>query len=337
MATRVTIGDIARQLKLSTATVSYALNGQPGVSESTRQRVQALADELGWYPSASARALSKARSEAIGVVLNRAPELIGTEPYYMQVIAGMESVLAEADMALLLRIVGAEPGRDLDTYRRWAGQRRVDGVVLFDEREDDPRVALLEELRLPAVLQGGPLQHSSIRYVAPDDPTSSRLIVGHLAQLGHREVAHVTGPVTLMHEQRRWEHIRHEAAAHGVAARKVVGNYSIDGGRDATAALLAAGEPPGAIIYSNDLMALGGLRATRDLGVSVPGDLALVSWDDSMLCAVSTPAITAVDRQPVEYGRRTARALLEVIDGRPPSHEPAPASTLQVRATTVAG
>lgn len=335
MATRITIGDIARRLNLSTATVSYALNGQPGVSEATRARVQTLADELGWYPSASARALSKARSEAIGVVLNRAPELIGTEPYYMQVIAGMESVLAEADMALLLRIVGADPGRDLDTYRQWAGQRRVDGVVLFDEREDDPRLPLLEELRLPAVLQGGPLPGSPIRYVAPDDPATARLIVTHLADLGHREVVHVTGPTSLMHEQRRWDHIQEVTAAHGVTARRVVANYTVEGGEEATAALLAAAEPPRAIIYSNDLMTLGGLRVAQGRGVPVPAELAIVSWDDSMLCAVSTPAITAVDRQPVEYGRRTARALLDVIEGRPPSDEPAPASTLRVRATTV--
>lgn len=334
MANRITIGDLAGRLNLSTATVSYALNGQRGVSEATRQRVQALADELGWYPSSSARALSKARSEAIGVVLNRDPELIGTEPYYMQVIAGMESVLGEADMALLLRIVGAEPGKDLDTYRRWAGQRRVDGVVLFDERVDDPRIELLQRLKLPGVLQGGPLPDSDFRYVAPDDPATAQLIVEHLADLGHRELVHVTGPARFMHELRRWEHMQEQAAAHGITVRKMCASYTVDSGQEATARLLAAPQPPRAIVYSNDLMAVGGVRMAQALGVAVPTDLALVSWDDSMLCAVSAPTITAVDRQPVEYGRRTARALLEVIEGRPPSDEPAPTSMLRTRATT---
>src|SRR5690625_2854076 len=335
MATRITIGDLASRLNLSTATVSYALNGRSGVSEATRRRVQALADELGWYPSSSARAMAKARSEAIGVVLNRDPELIGTEPYYMQVIAGMESVLAEADMALLLRIVGAEPGKDLDTYRRWAGQRRVDGVVLFDERENDPRIELLQRLKLPGVLQGGPLPDTDFRYVAPDDPAAAGLIVDHLAGLGHREIVHVTGPARYMHEQRRWEHMQQQATAHGITVRKMSGSYTVESGQEATSRLLATPDAPRAVVYSNDLMALGGLRTAQALGVAVPGDLALVSWDDSMLCAVSAPTITAVDRQPVEYGRRTARALLEVIEGRDPSDEPAPTSMLRPRATTV--
>ncbi|ROR74096.1 LacI family DNA-binding transcriptional regulator [Bogoriella caseilytica] len=335
MAARVTIGELARRLDISTAAVSYALNGQSGVSEETRQRVRALAQELGYHPSSSARALSRARSGAIGVVLTRAPQQIGVEPYYMQVLAGMEMVLAESEMSLLLRVVDAAPGNDLEVYRRWSAERRVDGVVLFDEREDDARFGLLESLGLPAVLQGGPVRGAE-RYVPPDDAGSARLILGHLRELGHREVLHVGGFGQFMHERRRWRYISAEAQRQQMRACHVASDYTLEGGLEATTTMLSGPDRPTAVIYSNDLMAIGGLRAAQAAGVSIPGELALLSWDDSLLCTISQPAITAVDRHPLAYGRRTAQVLLDVIEGRESTVEPEPVNELRARATTVA-
>lgn len=335
MAARVTIGELARRLDISTAAVSYALNGQSGVSEETRQRVRALAQDLGYHPSSSARALSRARSGAIGVVLTRAPQQIGVEPYYMQVLAGMEMVLADAEMSLLLRVVDAEPGNDLDVYRRWAAERRVDGVVLFDEREDDARFGLLENLGLPAVLQGGPVRGAE-RYVPPDDAGSARLILGHLTSLGHRDVLHLGGFRQFMHERRRWDYIRAEAERQGMRARHVASDYTLDGGLRATTTMLDSLDRPTAVIYSNDLMAIGGLRAAQARGVAIPDELALLSWDDSLLCTISQPAITAVNRHPLAYGRRTAQVLLDVIEGRESTVEPERVNELRVRATTAA-
>ena len=129
---RVTIGGLAEQLGLSKASVSYALNGQPGVSEETRRRVVDLATSLGWHPSSSARALSRSRTDSIGIVLRRDPELLGSEPYYMSLLAGVEGVLAETGKSLLLRMVGVSARDEVATYRRWSAEGRVDGVMLFD-------------------------------------------------------------------------------------------------------------------------------------------------------------------------------------------------------------
>ena len=175
---RVTIAGLADQLRLSKASVSYALNGQPGVSDETRRRVLELADELGWHPSSSARALSRSRTDAIGIVLRRDPSLLGTEPFYMSLLAGVESVLAETDQALLLRMVGTNPGQDLDTYRRWSAEGRVDGVLLFDIAVDDPRPALLDKLGLAFVLHGARPQIAPGRVLVYDVRGDAGLIVG---------------------------------------------------------------------------------------------------------------------------------------------------------------
>lgn len=329
---RITIQDLAERLGLSAAAVSYALNGQPGVSEETRTRVKAMAAELGWHPSSSARALSNARTDAVGVVLSRDPAQIGAETYYMQVIAGIESALAETEMSLLLRMVGTEPGRDLRVYERWAAERRVDGFILFDEKEADPRVPLMRRLGLPAVMQGGPVEDDFVTSVPPHDDIEH--VIDHLRGLGHTDVVHVAGPQRYLHEQRRLADLVRQASAAGMTVRHLEGEYTTEHSRELALTALAAARRPSAVIFSSDLMAIGGLQAAARLGLAVPGDVSIVSWDDSILCALAAPGVTAVQRYPAEHGRRSALALLAVIGGRGVPHERNVASELVVRGST---
>lgn len=334
MARRVTIADVAGRLGISKASVSYALNDLPGVSPETRRQVREVAQELGWYPSSSARALSRAKTGAIGLVLSRDPDAIGTEPYYMRVMSGIESVLVEADMALMLRMVGTEPGRDLGVYERWAGEGRVDGVILFDQQEDDPRLPLVRRLGLPAVLNGGPAPETSVPCVTSDVWADAALVVGHLRGLGHERVAHVTGPMRFMHERRRRSALRESGAELGIAVEALECDYTLDGASRAVERRLSAADAPTAIVFANDLMALGGLEAAAAVGTEVPRQLSLVSWDDSMLCRVASPHVTALDRDPYEYGRLSATMLLQVIAGADPPDIVTAPSKLMVRASS---
>ena len=334
MGGQLTIADLARRLGISKASVSYALNDQPGVSAETRERVRSLARELGWYPSSSARALSRAKTGAIGLVFSRDPELLGNEPFYMRVISGIEQVLIDADVALVLRMVGAAPGRDLTVYERWAGERRVDGVILFDAKQDDPRFPLMERLGLPAVLLGSPAGAASMPCVAGDEAHDAASVVDHLRALGHRHIAHMTGPQTYLHEQLRRRLVGVRAAEVGMRVDPAQGDYSLQDARRVTADLLRAPAPPTAIVYGSDLMALGGMDAAAALGVAVPGQLSLVSWDDSILCQVARPDVTGLERHPRDFGRSCAMALLEVVAGRRPGDVVVGQSDLMVRGTS---
>lgn len=341
---KVTISDLATRLGISKASVSYALNGQSGVSESTRARVLALAGELGWYPSSSARALSQSRSDAVGIVLFRDPEQIGAEPFYMSILAGIEGVLGAHDMSLMLRMVNPltvpdARSRDLAVYERWAGEGRVDGVILFDHVRDDPRPPLLNRFRMPFVRLGAGTEVLSAARnsnVTVSQATDAATVVEALHERGHRHIAFISGPVDLLHEERKTEHISAHAARLGMTVVLCPSDYSADDGGTATVAVmagLAPGSPdfPTAIIYGNDLMAVGGLQALQRLKLRVPEQVSVVSWDDSILCRVSSPGLAALGRSVSDLGRNSAQLLMELISGHESRNIEAAPGILQVR------
>lgn len=303
---RVTIDHLAARLGLSRASVSYALNGRPGVGEETRVRVLELARELGWQPSVSARSLSRSRADAFGIVLNRRPEDLGSEPFYMGLLSGIESALSDAGTSLMIRFV-PDVESEAAVYRRWTAERRVDGVILTDLRLQDPRPALLDELSLPYLIHSGHLTEKGWHF---DNDHEAVILVDHLAELGHTRIAHISGPTDLVHEVERRDAVRAGAQRHGMVAVSVEGDYSLDRAHDLTAELLLRPGAPTAIIYSNDLMAVGGLTALREAGRDC---VCVVSWDDSLLCQTAWPGITALQRNPYHAGLRTARQLLESV------------------------
>jgi len=333
-----TIAGLAKRLGISKASVSYALNGQPGVSELTRRRVLDLAEELEWYPSSSARALSRSRSEAVGMVLSADPLLIGTEPYYMGLLAGIETALAEGDVALVLRMSGKDPAQEQATYERWAGERKVDGVLMFDHLHDDPRPALLDRLGLPFVLHGAPEsgQPAAFSGTTTDHSVDSATIVDHLNLRGHRRIAHVSGPHRFLHEEERIRGVRARASEYGITVMPCEGNYALDTGYDAVLSLLRAPTdiPITAVVLGNDLMSMGGLLAVRELGLRCPEDVAIVSWDDSLHCQLASPSVTALSRNPVMQGRVAAELLLSLLASGALQTRSMPSSVLVVRAST---
>lgn len=331
---RPTIADIARAAGVSTGAVSYALNNRPGVSAETRARVQGIADRLGWAPNRAARALSDGRAGAIGLVIDRPARAIGVEPYFMQLVSGIQDALADGTTALLLQVTD-NAATELSLYRRWWAERRVDGVLLVDLRASDPRIALVEELGLPAVLFGEPTAPGGPPCVWTDDAVAMTAVLEHLAGLGHRRVGRVAGPEEFAHTRTRTRVFTEEAARLGFdAARIANADYTAEGAAVATARLLAAPAPPTALVFDNDVMAVAALGVAQELGRSVPGDVSIVAWDDSALCELVRPALTAVRRPIVERGAAAVRLLLDAIDGAPVGHLRTADPVLVARATT---
>ncbi|MGN5732860.1 LacI family DNA-binding transcriptional regulator [Arthrobacter psychrochitiniphilus] len=343
-AGKVTISDLAFRLGISKASVSYALNGQPGVSESTRARVLALASELGWYPSSSARALSHSRTDSVGIVLFRDPEQIGAEPFYMSILAGIEGILGTHEMNLLLRMVDPrtvpdERTRDLPVYERWAGEGRVDGVILFDHVHDDPRPPLLDRFKMPYVRLGAGLDalpSAGNSNVTVSQAADAATVVEALHRHGHRRIAFVSGPLDLLHEERKSEQITAHARRLGMSVVLCPADYSADDGGTATIAVMAGlvpGSPefPTAVVYGNDLMAVGGLQALKRLNLCVPAQVSVISWDDSILCRLSSPSLSALSRSVSDLGRSSAQLLVELIGGHEPRNIQACPGVFQLR------
>ncbi|WP_433174642.1 LacI family DNA-binding transcriptional regulator [Actinoallomurus sp. CA-150999] len=313
---RPTIADIARRAGVTKSTVSFALNDRPGVSAATRDRILDIAREMGWRPSRVARALSGGRAGVLGLVVDRPARTLGIEPFFMQLISGIEGELAARDVALLLQM--AEDGQtQVAAYRRWWAERRVDGVFLVDLRVDDERIGLLAELGLPAIVIGGPDGLGGLPGVWNDEAEAVRSVVEYLAALGHRRIARVAGPPELRHTTARGAAFEAAAGALGLTTTSVSTDYTGEEGARVTRRLLAAPEPPTAIVYDNDVMALAGLGVAGEMGVPVPGRLSIVAWDDSVLCRLVHPPLTAVGVDIASYGAEVARRLLDLVAGQP--------------------
>jgi DNA-binding LacI/PurR family transcriptional regulator len=312
---RPTIADVAREAGVSKASVSFALNGQRGVSESTRRRVKAIAEEIGWNPNGAARALSGASSNTIGMALRRPARILGVEPFFMELISGVEAELSTRSYALTLQVV-ADQAAELTVYRRWWAERRVDGVLVCDVRVDDARIQMLEELALPTVVLGAPTASQTRVNVWSDDAAAIVEAVEYLAALGHRRIARVGGLPELLHTAIRTDAFAEACRKARVeAAITISSDYTGEDGARATRRLLSSGERPTAIIYDNDVMAIAGLGVAHEMGLSVPRDVSIVAWDDSPLCQLVHPALTALSRDIPGYGALAARQLLSVIAG----------------------
>jgi DNA-binding LacI/PurR family transcriptional regulator len=326
---------VAKRAGVSSAAVSFAVNDRPGVSPETRERILEVARELGWRPSASARALTEARTRAIGFVLARDPAQIELDSFFVRFLSGLERTLAPADYALLLQLVPAGPA--LGAYERLAFAGRVDGFLLADVEVDDARFALLEDAGLPVVLAGHPDGECPFPWVETRHAEGMTAAVEHLLELGHERIAFLGGSRDHEHVQARLEHwqaaagpaaglvvhARNEAVAE--AAREVLG---VAGGPDAEL------DPPTAIVCTSDALALAVVGAAREAGLSVPADVSVVGFDDSPLAALASPALTSVRVDYAEFGAAAASALLAAISGaETPPYSPS-APELVPRAST---
>jgi DNA-binding LacI/PurR family transcriptional regulator len=318
---RPTIDDVARRAGVSSASVSFAMNGRPGVGEATRERIFAAAAELGWRPSAHARALTEARARAIGLLLARPVEQLEIDPFFVRFLAGIERTLARSDHALVLRVMDSGEPVDLDAYARLAASGRVDGFLLCDVELDDPRFDLID---LPAVVAGHPVSPCPFPWLETEHARGVGEAVEHLVALGHRRIGFCGA-------NERFEHVQ----ARLRVWRETLGAAGIEPGPVAFAdPRRLLGEDVTAIVHSSDLLAAAALAAARERGISVPGELSLTGFDDSPLAALASPPLTSVRVDYAQFGEAAAAALLAAISGERPQPFRGAAPELVVRAST---
>jgi DNA-binding LacI/PurR family transcriptional regulator len=330
---RPTIADIARRAGVTKAAVSFALNGQPGVSAATRERILAIAEEIGFQPNSAARALSDGRAGAFGLIIDRPARTLGVEPFFTQLMSGIQAELS-LDHTPLLFTMAEDQDAEIAMYRSWWAQRRVDGVFLVDLQIEDRRIPVLEELRMPAVVIGTPAGAGSLPAVWQDDAAATRAVVEYLADAGHRRIARVTGIPRFWHTKIRTDAFHDAARTVGVDAVLMEGDYTGENGAAATRQLLHSSQPPTAIFYDNDLMAVSGLGAAQQMGVDVPAELSIVAWDDSAFCEVVHPPLSALSRDVAAHGAHAARALTQLVSGATVGHCEEAVPVLTVRGST---
>ncbi|MFC0680134.1 LacI family DNA-binding transcriptional regulator [Lysobacter korlensis] len=332
---RPTIADIAARAGTSKGAVSYALNGKAGVSAATRQRIEALAAEMGWAPSAAARSLSRSHADAVGLVLGRPATLLGSEPFFMEFIAGVQSALSPAGYSLMMNLV-SDRDQELAILKRWRLQGRVDGVIVVNIKQDDPRIDFLVETGFPGVAVGGEQLIEGIRTLGAPTTEPMKEAVAYLRRLGHTRISRVGGDGQLVHIEQRDVVFTSLLGEDVPGCRIVHTDFSVEGGRSATRRLLSGEDPPTAIIYDSDVLGVAGLSVAKEFALDVPGDLSIVTFDDSLLCQLSMPPLTALRRDTPALGARAGRELLFLLRGSdtPPETSGGRGFELAVRGST---
>ncbi|MDO5700810.1 MAG: LacI family DNA-binding transcriptional regulator [Bowdeniella nasicola] len=311
---RPTIRDIAREAGVSATAVSFALNNRPGIAPETRKRILELAQTLGWTPSIAARALSSSKAGSVGLVMGRTDRTeFAPDRFLFRFMTGVESRLYERGTSFVFH-TATTMEHEVETYDTWWSERRVDGVIVVDLREDDPRPAQLKSSGLPAVFVGADPGYGAA--VVCDQRAFVTQAFTHLDTLELDSLAYVSGTASRHGDQRS------ALFAEGAKERDLhlelvdAPGYSEPAGRAAMADLLDRchpGAPPRLVVFDNALLCLGASRVLKERGFTLPEDVALMSLEDSDLCEVMEPTVTALHRDPVAYGEYCADLAVELI------------------------
>lgn len=348
---RATLREVAAEVGVSPATVSNAYNRPDQLSEKMRERVLEAARRLGYAgPDPTARSLRRGRAGAIGVLYADRLSYAFADPAAVLFLLGVSEAAEEAGLGLMLVTGWTRDERGVEAV----GNAAVDGFVVYSMPEDDPSVVAALGRRLPAVLvdQSG---REGAPSVGIDDAEAAREAAGHLLALGHRGIGvvslelsrgAVSGPADAARQRAATfrassERMRGYAAAleaEGVSWANVpvheCAENVLEEGRAAAEALLSREPRPTGILAMSDLLALGVLEAARGLGLSVPGDLSVVGFDDVPEAARSAPPLTTVHQPHVEKGLRAGRMLVARLNGEEPEPEAILPTRLVARGST---
>jgi LacI family transcriptional regulator len=313
MTARPTIQDVANLAGVHPATVSRALDPrlEGRIAAPTAERVRSAARRLGYVPDPAARTLRSRRSAAIGVIV---PDL--ANPVFPPIVAGVEDALAEAGYVTLIANTGNDPGRERDRITALQA-RRCDGYVLASATLDGTATAPLTSAAAPVVLVNRETGNASLPSVSSDDRAGVQAAMRHLVGLGHRVIAHITGPPNLSVVRTRAEAFRLSAEQLGLDRGRLpllhCPALTAADARDAALAVLTGDPAVTAILAGNDLMAMGCYAAATHLGRSCPDSISIIGYNDMPSVEWWRPALTTVRIPQYDIGREAARLLLERI------------------------
>ena len=303
-----TIRDVSDRAGVSTATVSRVLAGLGGASDATARRIVQIVSEIGYQPNRMARGLRATRSKLVGVVI---PDL--QNPFFTGIVGGMEDVLHQEGFTLILSNSDESLERERRELQTLRGER-VSGTLLIPCRSIAPHYRDLANPEMPVVTIDRVLEELDIDCVTSANEAGARKAVAHLVHHGYSSVGLVNGPDHFGVVRERESGYRLALRAAGIEPRPAwmsSGDFRIEGGYEAARAILSQPERPRALFVANFLMALGALQAIRELGLQIPQDVALMTFDDMPWGASMNPPLSTVAQPVRELGRTAAALLLE--------------------------
>jgi LacI family transcriptional regulator len=307
-----TIGEIAELAGVSKTTVSRVINNKPDVNPETREKILALIATYDFQPSIFAKAIYSHKSNNIGLIIPHTVDHIFSNQFYVDVLRGISTEIERSHYFLLICYV--QEANVVNIFR----QKRVDGFVIMSPASLHHNI--IHELRraeAPFISTSKLSGEKDMVYVDVDNAKGASMAVEHLIALGHRKIAYI-GRTTFTSSQDRQTGYRQTLEKHGMSENekyvRMTDSSSVKSGYDEMKDLLCLDDPPTAVFLENDLMAVGAIKAAKDLGLRIPEDVSIVGFDDIPLAQYTTPALTTIHQPAFIKGVEATQLLLQFLE-----------------------
>jgi len=305
---QVTMDDVAEHAGVSRALVSLVIRNSPRVSDHSRKKVLASASELGYRPNAWARNLASGQTNTIGLMLNDLHN-----PYFTALAEGVAKAAAAEDLEILITSGWLRESGEIAAIETLLNLR-TDGIVLGGARiSEDVFHEVAEQTPTTAISNFG--RPENMDTVCNDETFGGELVIEHLTSLGHERIAHIDGGTAPASPERRYGYTK-AMTDRGLAPIVFQGDFVEQAGRDAAVEITKLKSPPTAIVAANDLCAIGAIKYLTEAGVSVPDDISIVGYDDTVLAGHGAFSLTTVYQPREQTGQRATELVIERIAGR---------------------
>lgn len=307
----VDIREIAKHANVSTATVSRTINRNPSVDPKLAKRVWKVVDQLGYYPNIQARGLASGKSRILGLIVS---EL--TNPFFPEIVHSFEALAVSQGYEMLLTSTVYDPRRMESSVRRMI-ERRVQGVAILTFGFEEALIADLRHRKVPLVFVDVGPRVPGVCNIRINYTSGIRQAVQHLAALRHRRIAFVTGPPHLKSALARksaFEQSMREIGLEVTSELIVAGDHTMAGGMRALASVAGLGNPPTAVLCSNDMTAIGVMREAYEYDISVPDELSVVGFDDIPMSEFMIPPLTTVRMSQTQLAKLAFEALVHELE-----------------------
>ena len=325
------IRTVAERANVSIATVSRTINHVPTVNAKMAKRVWEAIRELNYFPNTQARALVSGRTRLLGLIVSEI-----TNPFFPELIQGFEDIAVENGYEILVSSTNYDPRRMTLCIRRMI-ERKVEGVAVMTFGIEEPLLEQLAERNIPLVFVDQGPDRPGISLLKVDYHHGIRQGVQHLAALGHRNIAFISGPMRLHSAQSRLSAFSKSLNECGIAINQewiIEGDHTLEGGIAAADKLLGGPRLPTAVMCSNDMTAIGVLHKVYRAGLKVPNNLSIIGFDDIHMARVTIPPLTSIQMSRTELARAAVDSLRAHVESTTPHRESRIDTRLVVREST---
>lgn len=310
---RVTMEDIAERADVSINTVSRALNDKPDINEQTKEEILRIADKLNYQPNRLAQGLRSSETSTLGVIVADIQN-----PFFSALLKGVEKAAREEGYSIIVQDTDENYENEQSAVQTILAEQ-VDGLLITPVQTNNQTMIELEQSDLPFVLLGRHFDNLDTHYVVTDDVQGAKTATDHLIERGHKRIAIINGPTHISSSRERLEGYQSAMVEHDLSIRESLvlkGNVTMEDGYETGKKIISASPSPTAVLCYSDFVAMGVIKAARGAGWKIPGDLAVVGYDDVLFSTCLEVPLTTVRIPKKKLGKRAFQVLKGLIDGR---------------------